>query len=264
MPIINYRLWEQILTAAERSGIPSSKKRGIVRECLQAQILYHFYNIKDSRYLIFCGGTSLRFLYDNQRLSEDLDFDMVKKGVPLKEILQKIIHKQAGSSQNDIEFKLKEKTDGATAYFKYRTLLPYLKISQHKDEKLMIKFDFSYPEDKIKPVDKSFSKFGYLQNVLTYDQSSLLSFKTRALFRRKTERGRDLYDIAKLRSFNVRPNLGVKFLKQKSIKTDADYVSLLNKWYSNNQALLPKLKKQLLPFLINEEEIKYLDFVFDK
>ena len=83
MSIINKNLWEQMLVEAERIGIPQTKKRGIIREFLQTQILYYFYSIKDSRFFIFTGGTSLRFLYDNKRLSEDLDFDLLKQNLSL-------------------------------------------------------------------------------------------------------------------------------------------------------------------------------------
>ncbi|MDO9028123.1 MAG: nucleotidyl transferase AbiEii/AbiGii toxin family protein [Candidatus Roizmanbacteria bacterium] len=264
MSIVNKDLWEQILLEGQRLGIPQTKKRGIIREFLQTQILYHLYNIKESRYFIFTGGTSLRFLYDNKRLSEDLDFDLFKKDLPLKVILEKIIKKQTGNKKGLIDFKFKSKKDGVTAYFKYKTLLFDLEISQMVEEKLVIKFDFSFPEDKIKSIEKIFSKFGYLQTVLTYNQETLLSFKTRALFTRKMERGRDLYDIAKLLSHSIKPNFKIKFLKEKGVKTIDDYFLLLKKWYIKHQKLLSYLKKQLQPFLIDEEELKYIDLVFKK
>lgn len=264
MPIINKNLWEQMLIEAERIGIPQTKKRGIVREFLQTQILYYFYSIKDSRFFVFTGGTSLRFLYDNKRLSEDLDFDLLRQNLPIKKMLEKIIAKQTANEKNLIDFKFKSTLDGATAYFKYKTLLFDLGISQNKDEKLVIKFDFGIPKDKINPVEKIFSKFGFLQTVLTYDISTLISFKTRALFTRKVERGRDLYDIAKLLSYNIKPNFAVLFLKKKGIKTIDSYFLLLKKWHDKNQKLLPLLKKQLQPFLIDEEELKYIDLILKK
>ncbi|MGB9707499.1 MAG: nucleotidyl transferase AbiEii/AbiGii toxin family protein [Microgenomates group bacterium] len=261
MSIINKNLWPQILSEAERLGIPSTKKRGVIREFLQTQILYYLYNLKESRYLIFTGGTALRFLYNNQRLSEDLDFDVLKK-ISFESLLKEVIKKQTDGKTDLIEFKLKSKNNGLTAYFKYKTLLFDLGISKLKQEKLVIKFDFSYPEDKINPIEKVFSKFGFLQNVLTYNLPTILSLKTRALFTRKMERGRDLYDIAKILSFNIQPNFKIKFLRNKGIKSMNNYLDLLKNWYKKNQKLLPKLKKQLEPFLIKEEEIKFLDLVF--
>jgi len=264
MPIINNSLWEQIVSEGEKIGISRTKKRGIIREFLQTQILYHLYNTKESRHLIFTGGTSLRFLYDNKRLSEDLDFDMYQKGLPLRDILEKITKKQTSNEKGLIDFRFKSKKDGATAYFKYKTLLFDLGISYMKEENLVIKFDFGFPEDKIIPVEKIFTKFGYIQNVLTYDSPTLLSFKTRALFTRKIERGRDLYDIAKLLSHNIEPNFTVKYLKDNQIKTMSDYIVLLKKWYTKNKKLLVLLKKQVQPFLIDEEEIRYIDLIFQQ
>lgn len=263
MSIINKNLWKQILQEGERMGIPATKKRGILREFLQTQILYYLYNCKESRYLIFTGGTALRFLYNHQRLSEDLDFDILRRKTRLDILLKEVIRKQTSGKTDLIELKLNPKDSNVTtAYFKYKTILSDLEISKTQEEKLVIKFDFSYPEDKIEPIKKVFSKFGYLQNVLTYDQPTLLSFKTRALFTRKMERGRDIYDIAKILSFNIEPNFEIKFFKTKKIKSKEDYLKLLKDWYIKNKKLLPRLKKQVLPFLIKEEEIKYIDLIF--
>jgi len=196
-------------------------------------------------------------LYDNGRLSEDLDFDLLKRNLPLKKILKAVIKKQKG--EEEIELKFKENTNGASAYFKYEKILFDLDISLLEEEKLTIKFDFSYPEDKIEPIQKTLAKFGYFQNFLTYDESTLLSFKIRALLTRKTERGRDLYDIAKLFSKNITPNFSIKFLKEKKIKTKEEALMFIKGWCKAHKNILPYLKKQLQPFLVNEKEAKYLD-----
>ena len=50
-------------------------KRFILREYLQYKILSYIYASQYGAKLSFIGGTALRILYDNQRFSEDLDFD---------------------------------------------------------------------------------------------------------------------------------------------------------------------------------------------
>lgn len=261
MPLITKFLFRDILLEAERIGIPPTKKRGIIREFLQSEILYHLYNLKESRHIVFTGGTSLRFLYGNQRLSEDLDFDLIKRNVDVYSILKKVAGKITGKQTDQIELKINPKKIGKTGYFKYKNLLYDLGISQYREEKLVIKFDFSYPEDKIEPINKVFTKFGYLQNVLAYDRSTLLSLKTRALITRKIERGRDLYDIAKLLSSNISPNLKIRFIKKMGIRTGEDYLAFLKKWHRKKIKIIPQLKNQLRPFLIDEEEIKYIDLI---
>ena len=47
-----------------------------VREYLQARILQSLQRAGTMRTLAFHGGTSLRFLYDIPRYSEDLDFSL--------------------------------------------------------------------------------------------------------------------------------------------------------------------------------------------
>lgn len=263
MPVISNELWQQIRQEAAQSGVPSTKKRGIIREYLQSQILYHLYNLKNSRYLIFIGGTALRFLYRNQRLSEDLDFNLAKRGLPLNDVLAAVHRKLNFPHHSAVEMRYRSKADGGgTAYFKYRSLLYELKISSHPEEKLVIKFDFSLPEDKLTPESKIFSKFGFMQNVLTYDRQTLLGCKTRALFGRRAERGRDLYDIAKLRAFNIEPNYKMNFFQKRKINSNEEYLNLLAAWYRDHKKIMPKLKIQLKPFLIDEEEISYLDRFF--
>ncbi len=258
MPI-NEHLWEQIVLQAKTLGIPSLKKRGIIREYLQSQLLSQIYALKESRCLVFTGGTALRLLYNNKRLSEDLDFDVTKKDFPIKEFMAKIYQKQ--KNEYNLEYVFKHREEGAIAYLKYKDILQELEISPFSQEKIIIKFDFSFPEDSISPTVKLLNRFGFLERVLTYDLSTLLSFKIRAFFTRRMERGRDLYDITTLVSQNVLPNLEIMFFKRKRIKTYQDLANLILSWYEKNKKLIPRLKNQIKPFLINEEEAKYLDLL---
>lgn len=52
--------------------------RNIVREYIQHQFLYFFYQTPQSEKFLFKGGTALRFIYQSPRFSEDLDFTGVQ------------------------------------------------------------------------------------------------------------------------------------------------------------------------------------------
>ena len=47
----------------------------LLREYLQHKILNIVYNSESGRKMVFMGGTALRLTLNNQRFSEDLDFD---------------------------------------------------------------------------------------------------------------------------------------------------------------------------------------------
>src|SRR3989339_1416559 len=51
------------------------QKRNILREYLQYKILQIIFDSKYANKLAFLGGTALRIIHDNNRFSEDLDFD---------------------------------------------------------------------------------------------------------------------------------------------------------------------------------------------
>jgi hypothetical protein len=50
-------------------------KKNILRDYLQCKILEIIFNSEFANKLAFLGGTALRIIYDNNRFSEDLDFD---------------------------------------------------------------------------------------------------------------------------------------------------------------------------------------------
>ena len=59
--------------------LPPLKARNVLREYLQARILYAMQKAGAFTSLAFHGGTCLRFLYSIPRYSEDLDFSLEKR-----------------------------------------------------------------------------------------------------------------------------------------------------------------------------------------
>ena len=61
----------------------------VIREYCQHLFLSYFYQNKNSNYLLFKGGTALRFVYKSPRFSEDLDFtSLVLTKSRLEDIVQ--------------------------------------------------------------------------------------------------------------------------------------------------------------------------------
>jgi len=70
---------KDIVNEKRKSGITNDVLRNILKETLQYYVLDFLYNSSYGENLIFTGGSALRICYGLNRLSEDLDKDMVKK-----------------------------------------------------------------------------------------------------------------------------------------------------------------------------------------
>ena len=76
--MINNEL-EKIVADEKTKGSSNMYIRNVLKEFLQAYVLYYIYTQKEySKNLIFTGGTCLRHFYELPRLSEDLDFDYLE------------------------------------------------------------------------------------------------------------------------------------------------------------------------------------------
>lgn len=250
--------WQNILETAKIEGYPLNKKRALIREYLQSKFLYFLYGQKPSANLSFIGGTSLRLLHNLDRFSEDLDFD----NLGLKDtVLRSTLNNSADKLSKlgfALEFNLKMQGKTGVGYLKFAdALLKNIGASQDPKEKLHIKFDIKEPEIGIKSEVKLLSKFDCVQNIVSNNLETLLSQKTLAFLYRKSPRGRDIYDIFWLLTKNIKPNL--KVLQKFGIKNMLDYLEVLAKKYAQLQPKIKYLKKQLQPFLFDEEKIKYLD-----
>lgn len=258
--MINQFLWQDILQEAERRRIPLVKKRAILREFLQVKFLINFYRLPSCQKLSFIGETSLRLLRGLDRFSEDLDFDnfgLETKSV--KELFQKVtaVFKR---EKFRLEFDFKKSKNGGRGRLRFPDLLYQLGISRHPKEKLMIRLDFTN-QRRIETEVLLLSEFGMSERIITNTLPVLLSQKTKALISRRETRGRDFYDIYWLLSRKVKPNLAV--LKAVNISSEAEFFSKLKEIYQKEKKNIPFYKRQIRPFLLDEENQKYLDFLED-
>ena len=250
-------LLEDLEKEGKRLGIPPSYKRALIREYLQTKIIYYLYNLKGSKNLSFIEGTSLRLLRNLDRFSEDLDFDNL--GLNFKQI-QELFKKVTSLLQRDgfkVEFDIKKTNDSGIGEIKFIGLLEDLKISRHSREKLVIKINYTTPY--VKPILENviLSRFGFVQNVITNEESFLLAQKINAIIRRKDIQPRDFYDVVWFASRNI-PVSSLLF-KMTGIKNKVDILKEIEKKYYQLEKQKKVFKKRLTPFLIHKENIKYLD-----
>jgi len=245
----------KILELAKSYGLPLGKKRAILREYLQVKILDLIYQEKISSNLYFVGGTSLRLLYGLDRFSEDLDFDIAK--IPQGKI-DHLVNKIFNILQKEnIEVQLYRNITSRRIYYEFRfvKLLYQLRLSSHRDEKLMIKFDFErFWQGETREVIL-LNRYGFLSNLITINFNHILTQKLIVYLKRGQTQPRDIYDIVWLASQGAK--IDRRFLiKNKILK---DVVTEAREKFIIERNKLKGFKLRLRPFLINEDSVNKLD-----
>lgn len=246
----------------KRLGIPPNKNRALIREYLQTKIIALLYDAKESKQISFIGGTSLRLLRGLDRFSEDLNFDNLGASFPRIKALFARIAAQLDKEGFAAEYGMKQTNGSAIGDLKFTDLLFQLQISSHRDEKLSVKINYTTPRTKPDTELIVFTRFGFVQNVLTNTKEVLLAQKIRAIMQRKDPQPRDFYDVIWFLSRNVHPDM--KILRLLGIQTETAAFAQLKKMFEQKiKPQLPQFKKRLQPFLINESRVSYLDVFGD-
>ncbi|MCW5589330.1 MAG: nucleotidyl transferase AbiEii/AbiGii toxin family protein [Legionellales bacterium] len=225
-------------------------KRFILREYLQYKILNIIYSSKYGKDLSFIGGTALRILYQNQRFSEDLDFDNLGLN---RESLTELTHIICSSLKNEgFESTIKNTMKNA---FRCRIKIPKLlydnKLSPIKEEIILIQFDTEPQSFPHNTELKLINRFDVLQNIVTSPLDVLFSQKLYAAFNRKRPKGRDFFDIIFL-SNKTKPNF--EYLK---LKLNIDNINKLKDYLIEkcSKVDFSDLANDVRPFLFNSADI---------
>lgn len=168
----------------------------LVREYLQARILQSLQRAGAMQTLAFHGGTSLRFLYDIPRYSENLDFALEHhpEAYDFRAYLQQIMGDFSAEAYT-VDIKLNEKPIVHKAFVRFRGLLYELGLSGHADEVLAIKIEVdTNPPSHAGLMTTPLHKHVPL-NLQHHDPATLLAGKLSAILQRDYTKGRDIYDL---------------------------------------------------------------------
>ena len=226
-------------------------KKNILREYLQYKILEIIFNSKIGRRLSFLGGTALRLLYDNDRFSEDLDFDNF--GLTEKQFISLTTEVKKGLELQGYQVEIKNVFKGAyRSYIKMPNVLFDNNLTGLQNEKIMIQLDtvphaFDYQRDLL-----ILNKFDVFTQVYTTPLDLLLSQKIYAALNRTRAKGRDFYDIVFLLP-QTKPNY--EYLKMKLGITNGQDLAeaLISRTVDFN---FTELARDVEPFLINPNNSK--------
>jgi len=167
-----------------------------VREYLQARILQSLQRAGAMQTLAFHGGTSLRFLYEIPRYSEDLDFalELNPEKYDFRTYLQRIVRDLSAETYT-VDVKLNQKRVVHKAFVRFRGLLHELGLSGHKSEVVAIKIEVdTNPPAQAGLTTTPFHKHVPL-NLHHHDPATLLAGKLHAILQRSYLKGRDVYDL---------------------------------------------------------------------
>ena len=170
--------------------------RNLVREYLQARILGSLQSSGAMLSLAFHGGTALRFLYQYERFSEDLDFALERKieSYDFRQIL-KAIRNDLTPEGYDIQLKLNDKKTVQSAFIRFSGLLYELGLSPHADQVLAVKIEVDTNPPAGAKLETSVVRRFQLLQLQHHDKSSLFAGKLHALLQRSYTKGRDFFDL---------------------------------------------------------------------
>jgi hypothetical protein len=186
---------EYLLTLVSNTPNPL-QARNQAREYLQALILQSLQRASAMIPLAFHGGTALRFLYNSQRYSEDLDFALEgnSQEYDFRTYLQNIRHDLEAQGYT-LSLKVSDQKTVQNAFVRFPGLLFDLGLSPHKDEALAVKIEVDTRPPHGAGLETTLVRRHVLLNLQHHDQASLLAGKLHALLQRPYLKGRDLYDL---------------------------------------------------------------------
>ena len=223
----------------------------LLREYLQYKILEIIFQSEYSNQFSFLGGTCLRIVHNNQRFSEDLDFDNFNLTKSDFENVSKIIRKELELLGYTVEIRNVLKA-AFHCYIKFPGLLFDSGLSGHREAKILINLDTEPQHFEFTPEMYYLNKFDVFTGIKITPKDILLSQKALAITQRKRPKGRDFFDFVFLLG-KTKPNY--EFLDARlNISTSAQLKSYLLEYCEVVD--LNALAKDVQPFLFNPKEVQ--------
>ncbi len=188
-------------------------ERFMLREYLQYKILEVLFDSKYANKFIFIGGTALRIVHNNERFSEDLDFDNFD--VSSKEFAEVSKAIEYGLQLEGYQIEIRNISRAAYhCYIRFPKLLYNNNLSGHEEEKILIRLDTETQHFEFRPESFLLNKFDVFTEIKVSPPDVLLAQKFLAILERKQSKGRDFYDVIFLLGKNITPNY--EFLNMKA------------------------------------------------
>ena len=249
---------------AEHGGLEAEVKRNTLKEELQYYALNFIYHHKDYSEWIMYGGSALRICHGLDRMSVDLDFEVLHPITEaflskLKEEVETYFKNTYGSGPELLTVKI---TTGRGLLLKFH-IGNELGI-ENASQQVHIKIDLNHfiaPKTvtERRPINRDQLSFV----IKTYNMSALMASKIAAIFLRGKrgvgqaiyeEKGRDIYDLLWYMTKKVTPDLDYLIAKDIDVK---DLRALFDKLtLQMNKVSNANLKQDLMPLFTNQTFIQ--------
>ena len=174
---------------------PSGQQRNVLREYVQAHVLYSLQSARAFERIAFVGGTTLRFLYGLHRFSEDLDFSLEHaEGYSFSRLLD-TVQSDLANAGFDVTMHPHEGVPIHSAFIRLPGLLYEAGLSPHRAEKLSVKIEIDTRPPVGATTKTTLINRHFLLALTHYDIPSLMAGKLHALLARPYTKGRDIYDL---------------------------------------------------------------------
>ena len=243
------------------SGLDAETLRNAFKEELQYYVLNFIYHHPEYSNWVMYGGSALRIIHELDRMSVDLDFEVVhpvtdKFLEDLKKEIDEHFANTYGTDTNFLSIKIAHDR-GLLLKFNVGEELSF----GHPSKQVHVKIDlnhFSTPKGvTIERIPINHSQLSFV--IKTYSLSALMASKLAAIFLRGTrgvgeavyeEKGRDIYDLLWYMSKKIVPDL--EYLKAKNVEGAKDYRTLFTKLaVKMNNVSEKNLKDDLTPLFLD-------------
>lgn len=197
---------EELLDQARRVA-DITERTNLARQHLQRQILASLSSSAAFRTLAFVGGTSLRFLYDLRRYSEDLDFSAVSAGGYEPDRWMENIRLALTHQGFAPVVSWKERRSVDFGWVKIPEVLHELGAAGTRAQFLSIKIEVDRNPPAGACCETTAITVPRLIAIQHHDLPSLMAGKVNALLSRAYAKGRDWYDLLWYLARKVEPNL---------------------------------------------------------
>jgi predicted nucleotidyltransferase component of viral defense system len=179
-------------------------------EIAQLIVLQAICSVKESREVIFQGGTAIRWFYGGTRFSEDLDFVAAQEISRMAALIRSAgepIRRQLVANFGTGSFAVKEKKSRATSY---KAFVDFLPSTARNKVSVKVEFEKLAPgalPDMDRRIMQASPAVSYVlregglkapgvQNVVNVETpAEILTDKLRALMERPYTKGRDFFDV---------------------------------------------------------------------
>ena len=177
-----------------RQALPEAR-RSVLREYLQAHVLFSLQAGRAFERLAFVGGTALRFLYGLRRYSEDLVFSLERPtGYRFERLLDRT-ESDLTKAGFDVTIHPREVDPVHSAFVRFPGLSYEAELSPHRTEKLSIKIEIDTNPPTGATLQTTVVNRHFLVALQHHDLPSLMAGKLHALLARPYTKGRDVYDL---------------------------------------------------------------------